>query len=259
MIRNGPGGTAGLGYAEGIAEIARLGLNALEVEFTHGVNLPNVTSKAVGELAKKNGISLSVHAPYFINLASAEKAKIVASIKRIMDSCERAHYMGAAYVVYHSGFFGKEEPAKVKEMIIENTKLIVEKIKENKWKTMIAPELTGKPSQFGSIPELLELRDKCGCEITVDFAHQRARQQGDIDYGRIFDELKGLKHIHAHFSGIEWTEKGERNHVITEREDILPLAREILKRKADITLINESPDPIGDAYKTKRIFEELSK
>jgi deoxyribonuclease IV len=257
MICLGPGGTAGLGYELGIQKIAELGLNALEVEFTYGVKMLEEQAKVIGELAKKNNISLSVHGPYYINLATKEKPKLYASIQRILQSCERAHNMGATHVVYHSGFFQKDDPQKVKESIIEATKLIMEKIKENKWKTKIAPELTGKPTQFGSIPELLELRDSTGCEITIDFAHEKARRKGNIDYAEIFDQLKGMKHIHSHFSGIEWTDKGERNHKITEREDILPLAKEILKRKADITIINESPDPIGDAYKTKEIFNEL--
>jgi deoxyribonuclease-4 len=257
MIKLGPGGTGGLGYERGIPEIAKLGLDALEVELTHGINLSNATAKKVGELAKKHKIALSVHAPYFINLASKEKAKIKASIKRILDSCERAHYLNATHVVYHSGFFQKQDPEKVRELITESTSFIIDKIKEHGWKTMIAPELTGKPSQYGSIPELLQLRKDTGCEITIDFAHQKARQQGKIDYSEIFDQIKSLKHIHAHFSGIEWTDKGERNHKITEKADILPLAKEIIKRKADITLINESPDPIGDSVKTKKIFESL--
>ena len=257
MIRLGPGGTAGLGYDEGIAEISKLGLNALEVEFTYGVRMSNQEAKRIGSLAKKHNIALSVHGPYYINLASKEKAKIHASIKRILDSCERAHHLQATHVVYHSGFFQKQDPKKVRELITDNTSFIMDKIKENRWKTKIAPELTGKPTQYGSIPELLQLRKDTGCEITVDFAHQRARQQGKIDYAEIFNQIKSLKHIHSHFSGIAWTAKGERNHLITEKKDILPLAKEILKRKADITIINESPDPIGDAVKTKKIIGAL--
>jgi deoxyribonuclease IV len=256
MIRMGPAGTAGLGYFEGLKELKRLGLTALEVEFTHGIHMRNEDAKEIGKIAKNYEISLSVHAPYFINLASEDKLKLQASIKRILDSCERANYLGAKYVVYHSGFFQKQDRNKVTELITTSTQYIMDKIKENKWKTMIAPELTGKPSQFGSITELLDLRKETGCNITIDFAHQKARQQGKIDYSDIFDQLKSLHHIHAHFSGIEWTEKGERNHKITDVKDIIPLVTEILKRNIDITLINESPDPIGDSVKTKEIFEK---
>jgi deoxyribonuclease-4 len=253
----GPGGTAGLGYDLGLRKISELGLGALEVEFTHGVNMSNDTAKVIGKLASELGVALSCHGPYFINLASKEKIKIKASIKRILDSCERAHHMGATHVVYHSGFFQKQDPKKVFEMIKENTAYIMDKIKENKWKVKIAPELTGKASQFGSIPELLELRKETGCEMTIDFAHQMARDQGKIDYDYVFSQIKSLNHIHAHFSGIEWTAKGERRHLLTPLGNIKSLLKEVLKRKVDITIINESPDPIGDAFKMKKVLGTL--
>ena len=110
--------------------------------------MKNETAKVVGELAKKEGIMLSVHAPYFINLAAKEKEKITASIKRIMDSCERAHYLGATHVVYHSGFFMGRDSKLVREMIVENTGKIMDLIKERGFKTMIAPELTGKKNSI---------------------------------------------------------------------------------------------------------------
>ena len=43
----------------------------------------------------------------------------------------------------------------------------------------------------------------------------------------------------------------------TSEKEIKDLVGEVLKRKLDITIINESPDPIGDAYKMKRILETL--
>ena len=112
MIRLGPGGTAGLGYDQAIPKIAELGLTAMEVEFTYGVRMKIEEAKRISELAKKHDIALSVHGPYYINLASKEPEKIEASIKRILDSCERAHYLGATHVVYHSGFFQKQDPKK---------------------------------------------------------------------------------------------------------------------------------------------------
>ena len=86
MIRIGPGGTAGLGYETGIKRLNELGLTALEIEFTHGVNMSNSTAKIIGDLAKKANISLSIHAPYFINLNAVEKPKLYASINRIEKS-----------------------------------------------------------------------------------------------------------------------------------------------------------------------------
>ena len=48
MIRFGPGGTAGLGYSDGLNRISELKLGALEVEFTYGVRMSNEEAKKIG-------------------------------------------------------------------------------------------------------------------------------------------------------------------------------------------------------------------
>ena len=106
MIRIGPGGLSGLSYEEGLKKIHKLNLNCLEIEFTYGVHMKNDDAIKIGKLAKKLGISLSVHAPYYINLCTEDPEKLVASKKRIMDSVVRAELMGASVVVFHPGFYG---------------------------------------------------------------------------------------------------------------------------------------------------------
>ncbi len=256
-ITLGPAGTSGLGYDKGIPKVAESGLGALEVAFTYGVRMSNQEASRVGQIARNNGIKLSVHAPYYINLASKDRSKIKASIKRILDSCERAHHLQASPVVFHAGFFQGQEPAKVKEKIVDSIKMIMQKVDEKRWRTKISPELTGKQSQFGSVDELLELKSETGCGITIDFAHQKARNQGKPDYKGLLKKLKQLDHMHAHYSGIEWTPKGERRHLLTSEKDIRELLLLLISHHTDITLINESPDPIADSIKTKKILEKL--
>ncbi len=257
MILSGPGGTAGLGYDKGLRKISELGLTALECELTHGINISNAAAKKAGDLAKKLNISLSVHAPYFINLASEEKAKVNASKIRILQSCERGFYLGAAYVVFHPGFYQKKTKEQTYNIIKEEVKDLMETIKQKKWNTQLALETTGKHSAFGNLDELLSLVKETRCTLTIDFAHLKARTQGRMSYGEMLDKVKHLKHIHSHFSGIQWTEKGEKRHLLTPEKEIKDLLKEVLKRKLDITIINESPDVIGDAYKTKKILEKL--
>ncbi len=43
----------------------------------------------------KNGLILTAHGPYFINLASPEEDKVEASIKRILDTARAAYACGA--------------------------------------------------------------------------------------------------------------------------------------------------------------------
>ncbi len=256
MIRLGPAGSPLKSTLEGISYLKKINLDAMEVEFTYGVRMKNELAKKIGEIAEKLGISLSVHAPYYINLASKDKEKIEASKKRILDSCERAHYLKASHVVFHPGFYGDYSKEECFDIIKKEIINIQNEIKKKNWKTTLAPETTGKMSQFGSLKELLRLRNEIGCEICVDFAHLYARN-GKINYTDIFNQLKSIKHIHSHFSGIEFGEKGERRHLVMEKKDFLPLAREILKRRKDITIICESPVTWQDSLKMKEIIDEL--
>lgn len=253
----GPGGTAGLGYDEGLKKINELGLDALEVELTHGINISNATAKVVGELAKKLNISLSVHAPYFINLASDEKAKINASKVRILQSCERMHNSGGGPVIFHPGFYQKRTKEETYSIIEGEILDMMKTIKQKKWDVTLALETTGKHSAFGSLDELLSLVKEIKCSLTLDFAHLKARSEGKMSYGEMLDKVKHFKYIHSHFSGIEWTSKGEKRHLLTPEKEIRELLQEILKRKLNITIINESPDVIGDSVKMKEILGEL--
>jgi len=255
MIQVGPAGSGGLGNLEGIRKVARMKLDCMEVEFTYGVRMSIEDAREVGSLAKEKGIFLSVHAPYYINLASDEKEKIVASKQRILDSCERAAVFDARCVVFHAGFYQKKTAGQTYRLIKKAILEIQGKIKKNKWKVQLCPEITGKPSQFGSVRELLKLKKETGCGICVDFAHLYAREQGDIDYAKLLKKLP--KKFHAHFSGIEYGPKGERKHLKTTKKFFEPLAEALLKTKRDVSLICESPRPYKDAAMMKRVVTAL--
>ncbi len=248
-IKIGPGGTSGLGYDEGLKEIKNLNLDALEVEFTYGVRMSNMEAKKIGEMAK--GIILSVHGPYYINLASLEPDKVKASEKRILDSCERAHYLNARYVVFHAGFYGKKDKEEIYRIIKKELIDLKETINRNKWNSRLCPETTGKKSQFGSLEELQRLKKEIDVDYCVDFAHLLARE-GKIDYKKLLKKLP--KKFHSHYSGIEYTEKGERRHLNVDISDFKKLANELKKQDKDIIIICESPDPFGDAVKMKKIL-----
>ncbi|HLD07290.1 MAG TPA: TIM barrel protein [Candidatus Nanoarchaeia archaeon] len=250
----GPGGTEGLGYPEGFRRCQELGLTALEVEFTHSVHMTNQSAADAGALARQHGISLSIHAPYFINLASAEKEKVAASKKRILDSCERGHHLGATCVVFHAAYYGKMDRGEVYSAVKREVLDMQRTIQKNKWNIALAPETTGKGAQFGDIDELLRLSQETGCGICVDFAHLLART-GKRDYDAIFAKLRPVRHIHAHFSGIEYTDKGERRHLVTPLSEIKELLSFIRKYQKDATIICESPEPMSDSVKMLRAWK----
>lgn len=234
-------GVAGSGgdYEKAFSFCRKNGLSALEVAFTHGVRMSRDKAREIGKLAKEHGIRLSVHAPYYVNLASIDEEKQVASVKRVLDSCDRAFYLGARCVVFHPGFYQKRSPEEVYPIIKRRIKELMDSVPEG---VVLCPETTGKVSQFGTLKELLRLQEETGCGICVDFAHMLARD-GSVDYASILERLS--EPIHSHFSGIEYGQKGEIRHIPTEKEE----ARKLIEacRGYDVTIISEGPDPFGEA------------
>lgn len=260
-IRLGPAGIGGVNEApKNLLMFSNLGLNAAEVAFTYSIYLNNQNAKRIGQIAKKLDVKLSIHAPYYVNLASEEEKKIEASKKRILDSCERAHFMEASPVVFHPAYFGKKQKQDVFDMTKEAMSEMNGFIKKKRWNTELAPEITGKHSALGSLEETIELVKETKSSICVDLAHLFARNRGAIDFAGTLDAIESLKfkHIHFHFSGINFTLKGEKNHVpMGQNPDFRPFAEELLKRKQNCTIISESPITWKDSLKMKEIFEEL--
>lgn len=115
----------------------------------------------------------------------------------------------------------------------------------------------GKINVFGSIEEISRLTKETNCSFTIDFAHVLARYKEDK-----FDELKHAfpqKNWHCHFSGIEYGEKGERNHILTSEQRWKELLKELKKMDKEYTIINESPSPVEDSIKGLKIFKEVIK
>ncbi len=257
MIKIGPAGAGGTSNLEGLRKVAKMELDCMEVELTYGVRMPVDMARQVGKLAVQLGIVLSVHAPYYINLSSDEAEKVASSKKRILDSCQRAHLMGVENVVFHAGFYQTKTAEKTYALIKKEIINLQKHISRKGWNVVLCPEVTGKPSQFGSVAEILKLMGDTGCGITVDFAHLYARQQGHITYEKILDQLP--KRFHAHFSGIEFGPKGEKKHIKTTKKFFEPLAKLLIQRKLDVTIINESPQPYKDAAMMKRVLNKLQK
>jgi deoxyribonuclease-4 len=253
----------------GLRRVAELKLNSMEVEFVRGVAMSNEAADEVGELAKELGILLSVHCPYFINLCATDREKLEASKKRILDSVERAHRMGAHIAVFHPGFYGPLTPEAAFKAVEDACSDMLSRMGSSGIRGVaLGLETTGKVSQFGTLDEIIQLcRRVKGCEPVVDFSHIFARSAGRVDYAEVFDRLKPLrlKHLHSHFTSMEWTpaktpgQGNERRHLPIKfnQPPFEPLAREILKRKLSITLISESPVLEQDSLEMKRIFEEL--
>lgn len=256
----------GSSTAEGVKKTAEMGLDAMQVAFTHGIYMGLKEAEKTGKVAKEVDVELTVHAPYYINLAS-EKPKVIRdSKKRILDSLHRGEKMGAKVVVVHGGYYGKDKENGIK-MIFDASKEISDIIEKNGWKIKLGLETMGKQKSFGTLDEIIDVSKRIKNVIPyLDVAHIYAGKGGNIDYKEIFDKLKALKlkNYHSHFSGIKYSLVGigrgnEKEHVPLSEAgpDLKGLAKEILKRKLSITLISESPLLEQDAIVMKKIFEKL--
>lgn len=254
MIIIGPSGI-GTPAEKGLELIKKLKLGAVEIAFTHGVYMNVERAKEVGETASKLGITLSIHASYYLNLCSEDKSKIEASKKRILDSCEIGHYLGARYIVFHAAFYGKLSKEETYKNVRERVLEIQEVIKKNKWDVSLCPETTGKGTQFGDVDELVKLSKETGCGICVDFAHVYARNIGKIDYDDVCSKIKDIKNLTGHFTGIEFTEKGERRHIRLDIKRAKELVEYLKKYEISMRIIIESPEPYEDAVEMNKIVK----
>ncbi len=254
-IRFGPAGLGPIKTAEKILEeYSKLGLRACEIAFTYG---PYIKSKEdairIGKKAKELGVRLSIHAPYYVNLNSAEKIKREASKKRILDCCEIGELLGVEIVVFHPGYYSKDKEESylnIRDGILD----ILKEIKKKGWKIEIGAETMGKVNVFGSVEEISRLVKDTGCCFCIDFAHILARDK-EVDYKKVL-ELFPQKKWHVHFSGIVYGEKGEKHHKETDKDEWKKLLENLPKDK-EIFIINESPNMVEDSVEGLRLSKKI--
>jgi deoxyribonuclease-4 len=254
----------------GIKRIKELNLECMEVEFVRGVKMSKDNAKIVREVARREKVGLTVHAPYFINLNSKDKEKLEASKQRIIESAQIGAILGAKSVTFHPGYYGDASPKeaynKVKDALIE----ITEKIRE--LRINISPETTGKLSQFGSLEEILSLSEEVQ-DVTpcIDFAHICAREGGKYnsykEFMTILDKIEEkmgktiLKELHMHISGIEYGDKGEKRHLTVKDKNSMFNYKELLRalydREIGGFLVCESPTLEEDAIILKAYYNSL--
>jgi deoxyribonuclease-4 len=265
----GPGGI-GIGAKErttigGIKHVAELGLNSLECEFVRKVYLTEKTAPEIGNKAKELGIILTSHAPYAINLCSNAKNVVEASKRMILDTLKISEIIGAGCTATHIAYYSGLKPEQAIETLKVNIGDIVDKTKQMGVKNVkLGIETMAKESQFGTLDEIISLcKQVKGIIPYIDWCHIFIRNDGKIDYSEIFDKLKVLKldHIYSHFSNAKYnvnTKKFIDVHVsINSHPPFELLAKEILERKIDISIVSESPVLELDSLKMKKIFEKL--
>lgn len=259
----GPAGTAesfkNFGYKSSLQVpeyLEKFGLDAFEYQCGRGVNIGEDKAKELGAKLKEKGITVSLHAPYYISMSSVEEEKRNNSVNYILQSANAVKAMGGNRIVVHTGSCGKISRAEALFLAVDTMKKAVVALDESGLSDVhICPETMGKINQLGTLDEVMEL-----CLVDeriipcIDFGHLNARTLGGIsspeDYEKILDTIKNklgeerYKHFHSHFSKIEYTTGGEKRHLTFEDmqfgPDPEPLMHIIVERGLEPTFICES-------------------
>lgn len=220
-----PGGSIGA-----IQQLASLDLRALELGWVQSVRVSEETCKAIRNTAQSSGVVLSVHAPYFINL-NANEEEWPNSRKRLMDAAYYGNLAGATEIIFHPGSYFNQMPAEVLDTALPRLRDCVAEIRSSGNMVTVRPETMGKRAMLGSVKDVIKMSKEIhGVEPCIDFAHLHARA-GDGTMNS-YDEwiqvldlyqnnlgTEALQRLHIHMSGIEYSEKGERNHLPIAESD----------------------------------------
>ena len=261
------------GGSVGAIEFSRsLGLDTIELGWVQSVRVTEVTCAAIKQKAEEQNVSLSVHAPYFINLNASEE-EWPKSRKRLMDAAICGNLAGATDIIFHPGSYFGNDPAEVLKVAIPRLQGCVEELRKAGNPVTLRPETMGKSAMLGSLEDTLEMsRAIEGVQPCVDFAHLHARVgDGTINtyeewcavlkvYQKALGK-KALKRLHIHLSGIDYGPKGEKNHLALADSDfkINDLLRALKEFKCAGRILCESPIMEEDALNLKKAWIKVSR
>lgn len=169
------------------------GFDAYEYEAGRGVPRNLSILQAVGDEARKNGIHMSLHAPYFISLSSESPETQEQNLRIITESLQAAEAVGARTIVVHSGGAGKADRRDAMKRSLDMLVRIASLSVPNGLK--IGIETMGKINQLGTVDEVIEQCLVCPDLFVpvVDFGHLNARENGCFavpdDYTRVFERI----------------------------------------------------------------------
>ncbi len=230
--RFGPAGNSDSFYAAGHTAtvqapgwLQQLGLTAYEYQCGRGVRIGTDTALALGAAAREHGIQFSLHAPYYISLASEDPQKRENSLRYILDSARAVTLMGGERIVVHPGGLGGLDRMRATALAAETLRRAQRLLdEEGLGGVRICPETMGKLQQLGDLDEVLTM---CGVDERflpcIDFGHLNSRTLGGVNtpeaFSAVLDAVENTlgaeraARFHAHFSKIEYSKGGEKRHL----------------------------------------------
>ena len=261
-----PGGSVGA-----IEFSKSIGLEALELGWVRAVRVTEATCAAIKQAGEEQGVGLSVHAPYYINL-NADETEWPKSRQRLMDAAHYGNLAGCTDIIFHPGSYFGNDPAGVLKITIPRLQGCVDELRAAGNPVTLRPETMGKSAMLGSLEDTLEMSKAIdGVEPCLDFAHLHARPgDGTVNtydewssYLELYSKAlgkKALKRLHIHLSGIEYGPKGEKNHLKFEEADLdlKALLHALIDFESGGRILCESPIMEEDALLMFKTWKDLS-
>lgn len=261
-----PGGSVG-----GVMQNAALGLYCLELGWVRSVRVSEQTCEKIKSTAEESGVAISVHAPYYINL-NADDDEWPKSRKRLMDAALFGNLAGATDIVFHPGSYFERPPDEVLKVAIERLRGCIDHLRSAGNSVILRPETMGKSAMLGSLNDTLQMSLEIeGVQPCFDVAHLFARPgDGSMNsydhwaraleaYGNKLGE-DSLNQLHIHISGIDYGEKGEKEHLPLDESEFN--YKSFLKALDDFNcqgrILCESPTLEEDALICKSAWCEIS-
>lgn len=266
-----PHGCTKTGSTAAIEYIREYGLDSFEIAWVQSVRVKDETCAQMKAGAQERDVKLSVHAPYYINLNSQTAELMEKSDARLLAAARKGYLAGATDIIFHPGSYHGQPPEQVYERAKEKLNEITGILQAEGVDVALRPETMGKGAMFGSLEEVVQLtKDIQGVAPCIDVAHLHART-GDgsfntyDEFAAMFKHVReilgedGLHNLHFHMSGIEYTSKGERNHVMLEESDLN--WRAFLQACVDYgvegNIVVESPRQEEDARLLQTAYRDL--
>ncbi|MDL2327748.1 TIM barrel protein [Ruminococcaceae bacterium OttesenSCG-928-A11] len=230
------------------AYVRHFGLTAYEYQGGHGVRLNPATGAVLAEGFTEAGVAPSIHAPYYISLASPEAEKRENSLDYLLQAARAVDILGGSRVIFHCGGAGSQPRAAAFAQaagMLERARALLDA--GGLAHIHLCPETMGRKTQLGSLDEVLVLCKQDPRHLPcVDFGHLNAVTGGTLrtraDYAAVAEAIAGAldderaKTFHVHFSKIEYTAAGEKRHLTFEDDRFGPPFEPFLEAVADLKL-----------------------
>lgn len=241
-----------------------LELDAMEIRPTGAAKFKSMSEiERTVKLSEELDVELSVHSPYYTNLAAEDASR---DMEKIMDWVELAKYLKAKVIVVHPGFVEGMERKEAIELAIKNLRRIRDRMRDRGMKTNLGLEVMGRPELIGNLEETLMMTKRIKHTIPVlDMAHIRVERDLTTkdELFKFMERVREAKpeRWYFHFSGEKIVDGEGIYHLPVKKGDIKSehFLEAVIKEGIDCTVISQSSLLEHDASYLKIVLERVQK